>query len=115
MGTLKEFMLLFRMEPIEAIPTTEEIAIMQKQWGTFIGSIASQGKLVNVARLDFEGVVITANQSTENKIFVETNLIVSGNLTLKAASIEEATETAKNCPILFIGGIVEIRPIIPMN
>lgn len=115
METLKEFMLLFRMQPSNTAPTAEQIATMHQQWQKFIGNIASQAKLVNVSRLGFEGVIIKNDQTTENKIVVENNLTISGNLTMKAENIEEVIETARLCPVLFAGGTVEVRPAIPMK
>lgn len=115
MEQVKEFMLLFRMTPGNTPPTIEQIAIMQQQWQQFIGQIAAQAKLVNVSRLAFEGAVISANLLVENKICIENNATLSGNLTMKASSIEEAVETAKKCPVLLAGGSVEIRPTIAMN
>lgn len=115
METQKEFMLLFRMAPSNTPPTEEQIATMHQQWSKFIGSIAAQAKLVNTSRLGFEGAYLSNNQQTENKILVENNLTLTGNMTLKAANLEEAIETAKLCPVLFAGGTVEIRPTIPMN
>ncbi|WP_298303127.1 YciI family protein [Flavobacterium sp.] len=41
--------------------------------------------------------------------------MIAGNMVLKAESIEVATEWAKKCPILFMGGTVEVRNVIPMN
>lgn len=115
METLKEFMLLFRMQPSNTQPTAEQIATIHQQWQKFIGGIASQAKLVNVSRLAFDGIILSNNQTTENKIFVENNLAISGNLTLKATDIQEAEQIAKLCPVLFAGGTVEIRPTIPMK
>lgn len=115
MENLKEFMLLFRMQPSNTPPTAEQIATMHQQWQKFIGSIASEAKLVNVSRLAFEGATIKNDQSTESKIYVENSLTVSGNLTLKSKSLETAIETAKHCPILFAGGIVEVRPTVAMQ
>lgn len=114
MENLKEFMLLFRMQPSNTTPTTEQIATMHQQWQKFIGGIASQAKLVNVSRLAFNGIIIKSDQTIESKIFVENNLAISGNLTLKATDIKEAEQIAKLCPVLFAGGTVEIRPTIPM-
>ena len=115
MENLKEFMLLFRMQPGNTLPTAEQIAIMHQEWQKFIGLIASKAKLVNVSRLGFEGTIIKGDQATENKFFIENGFAISGNLTMKAESIKEAAETAKLCPVLFTGGTVEIRPIIPMK
>ncbi len=103
------------MQPSSTLPTVEQLDTMHREWQKFIGSIASEAKLVNVSRLAFEGVVVKNDQSVENKIFVENNLTVSGNLTLKAESLEAAIETAKRCPILFADGIVEVRPTVPMQ
>ncbi|WP_395053220.1 YciI family protein [Flavobacterium sp.] len=115
METLQDFMLLFRFEPSTEMPTTEQLQEMEKQWGQFIGNIAMQGKLVNTYQLGFEGKKIAANQYTEEGFYVAENLMLSGTMVLKANSIEAATELAKNCPILFMGGTVEVRSIIPMN
>ena len=115
MDNLKEFMLVFRMQPINNQPTAEQIATMHQQWQKFISGIATQAKLVNVSRLGFEGTVIKSDQSIENNFFVENGLFVSGNLTMKAETLEEVIETAKQCPVLFAGGTVEVRPTIPMS
>jgi hypothetical protein len=115
MENVKEFMLLFRMEPGNTKPTEEQIAKMHEQWQQYIGKIASQEKLVNVSRLGFDGVVVSNNQSIKKSIVIEDNLTISGNLTIKATDMEEVVETAKNCPVLFAGGTVEVRPVLPMN
>ncbi len=115
MTQLKEFMLLFRFEPSNEEPTQEQLNEMHKQWGTFIGSIAMQGKLVSTHQLGFEGVKIAADQSTENGFHVSDGLTVAGNMVLKAETLEDATNLAKACPILYMGGNVEVRSVIPMN
>ena len=115
MENLKEFMLVFRMQPINNQSTAEQITTMHQQWQKFIGAFASQAKLVNVSRLAFDGVIIKSDNSTENIFFVESGLFVSGNLTMKAETMEEVIETAKLCPVLFAGGTVEVRPTIPMR
>ena len=115
MENVKEFMLLFRMAPGNTKPTDEQIAVMHQQWQQYIGQLAAQGKLVNISRLGFDGVVVSSNKSIKKSIVVEDNLTISGNLTIKATDIEEVVGTAKTCPVLFAGGTVEVRPIIPMN
>jgi hypothetical protein len=111
----KEFMLLFRFEPTNEQPTEAQLQEMHGQWGKFIGNIAMQGKLVSTYQLGFEGKQIFADQSTKDGIHVAEGKTLSGNMVLKATSMEVATELAKNCPILLMGGIVEVRDLIPMN
>lgn len=115
MTQLKEFMLLFRFEPSNEEPTQEQLQAMQKHWGEFIGEIAMQGKLVSTHQLGFEGKRIFANQRTEEGFHITEGQTIGGNMVLKAETIESATEHAKKCPILSIGGSVEIRNIIPMQ
>lgn len=115
MENLKEFMLLFRFEPSNEEPTQEQLQEMEKQWGQFIGNIAMQGKLVTTHQLGFEGKIIASNQTTEDGFYVAQNQMLAGTMVLKANSLEAATELAKNCPILYMGGTVEVRNILPMN
>lgn len=115
MTNSKEFMLLFRFEPTNEQPTPEQLEEMHKSWGEFIGNIAMQGKLVSTHQLGFEGVVIAADQSTTKSIHIAEGQTLGGNMILKADSIEAASELAKRCPILYMGGTVEVRDITPMN
>jgi hypothetical protein len=111
----KEFMLLFRYEPSNEEPTQEQLQEMQKLWGEFIGTIALQGKLVSTHQLGFEGKQIFADQTTQEGFHIAERQTLGGTMILKAASMEVATELAKKCPILFMGGTVEVRDIISMN
>jgi hypothetical protein len=88
---------------------------MHKQWGAFIGNIAMQGKLVSTYQIGFEGTQIFADRSTQEGIHIAEGQTLSGNMVLKASSMEAATELAKNCPILLMGGSVEVRSLIPMD
>jgi len=115
MTQIKEFMLLFRYEPSSQEPSAEEVLEMHRHWGAFIGDIARQGKLVSTYQLGFDSIKICANQTTENGFHQADGQKVGGNMVLKAESIESATELAKKCPILFIGGTVEVRNVLPMN
>jgi hypothetical protein len=114
MTQTSEFMLLFRFQPSNEQPTPEQLQEMAKQWGEFIGNIAMQGKLVSTYQLGFEGKKIFANETTEDGFHIAEGQMVAGNMVLKAESLEVATELAKKCPILLMGGTVEVRTINPM-
>jgi len=110
------FMMLFRFTPnFNYQPTEQEQTKMHEQWGSFIGNIAISEKLVSTHRLGFEGKQIKADLSVTNNILVAEEQTLSGNMVVKANSLEEATEIAKGCPILSMGGSVEIRTILPME
>ncbi len=111
----KEFMLLFRYEPsTNHQPTEAEMQEMHQQWGAFIGNIAIQEKLVSTYQLGFEGAQINANNTTADGIYIAKKQTVAGNMVLKAKNLEGAIAIAKNCPILLMGGSVEVRSIQPM-
>ena len=115
METTKEFMLVFRYEPnTDYQPTAAEMNEMQQQWGTFIGKIAIQEKLVSTHQLSFEGKQILANKKIKDGIYIAAKQTLGGNMIVRANSLDEAVETATNCPILAMGGSVEVRAIQPM-
>jgi hypothetical protein len=110
-----EFMLVFRYEPnTNYQPTEAEINEMHQQWGAFIGNIAIQEKLVSTHQLGFEGKQILADRSVTDGIHIAENQMLGGNMIVTADNIEAAVEMAKNCPILLMGGTVEVRSIQPM-
>jgi len=110
------FMMLFRFKPdLSYRPTEEDLAKMQEQWGGFIGNLAISEKLVSTYRLGFEGKNIHSDSSVTDGILISDEKTVSGNMVVKANSLEEASELAKGCPILSMGGTVEVRSITPME
>ena len=111
--TENEYMLIFRMAPMKNYkPSEAEIKAMEESWGAWIGNLATNGKLVKTNEVGEESVYITSNQKTTNKPFMQDNLLVGGYLIVKANTLAEATEIAKSCPILKMGGTVEVRNLI---
>ena len=53
--------------------------------------------------------------STVDGIHIADQQTLGGNMVVKANSLEEATTMAKDCPIIKMGGTVEIRSIMPME
>lgn len=115
MESKKEFMLLFRFTPnFEYQPSEEDLAQMEQEWGGFFGSLAGQGQLVSTHQLGFEGAKVAADKSVEEGIYIADNQTLGGNLIVAVDTMEEAIEIAKACPILNMGGNVEVRSINPM-
>lgn len=115
MENTSQYMMVFRFAPNEGYqPTAEEMAASQEAWGTFIGNIAIAEKLVSTHQLGFEGQKIAADGSTTEGIYWAEGQTMGGNLIVKAQSMQEAVTLAKGCPILDLGGTVEVRSILPM-
>lgn len=116
MENLKNYMMIFRFESNnEYQPTQEEQAEQHQQWGAFIGNLAIKEKLVGTNQLGFSGKQISADLSVAEGINVAEGKTLGGNMIVRAKTIDEAVEMAKDCPILNMGGTVEVRDIIPMG
>jgi hypothetical protein len=115
MKNQNEFMLVFRFNPSSDYqPTPAEMETSHQQWGEFIGSIALQEKFVSTYQLGFEGIQISADNLVSEGIHIANSQTLGGNMIVKANSLAEAAEMAKTCPILNMGGTVEVRSINPM-
>jgi hypothetical protein len=110
---MKEFLFVFRTD-YKAIPmdSPEEMQAMTKKWQDWIGGIAAQNKLVETGkRLSFDGKVVRANNVITDGPYTEIKESIGGYMFVRGESVEEATELAKGCPILTMGGNVEVREI----
>ncbi|MBI3233972.1 MAG: transcription initiation protein [Bacteroidetes bacterium] len=111
---MKDFLLIFR-NPVSSneIPLSpEEMQNMLKTWQDWIGNIAAQNKLSNSGnRLENDGAVVKPNNIITNGPYVEIKEAIGGYIIVKADSLAEATELSKDCPILQVGGNVEVRAI----
>jgi hypothetical protein len=114
---MKEFLLVFRTDlaTSEVKPSPEQLQNMMKPWQDWMGGLAAQNKLVSPGnRLDSDGRVVKPNNMIINGPYVEIKEAIGGYIIIQAASLDEAAELSKGCPILMIGGNVEVRTIVPM-
>lgn len=110
----KIFMMIFRFNPENVQLTQEQSENMPQAWGSFIGNIAIQEKLVSTHQLGSEGAKIATDGTVESGVHFAEGQTLGGNMIVKAQSLEEAVGMAKECPILLMGGTVEVRSINPM-
>jgi len=115
---MNEFLLIFRRdyETTETQPSPEHLQNMMKDWQNWMGGIAARNQLVNSGnRLSEDGKVVKPGAVVTNGPYVEIKESIGGYIIVRAGSMEEAAEISKGCPILMIGGNVEVRTIIPMT
>ncbi|HVD98100.1 MAG TPA: YciI family protein [Cytophagaceae bacterium] len=113
---MKEFLLVFRAD-YKAMPqaSPEEMQANTQRWMNWVAGIAAQGKLVDRGnRLVPAGKVVGSNGVISDGPYTEIKESILGYTLVKANSIEEATGLANGCPILNVGGNVEIREINAM-
>ena len=111
---MKDFLLVYRTDynTMPKASSPEEMQASTKRWMDWIGGIAAQNKLTDRGnRLVPSGKVVKAGNVIADGPYAEIKESIIGYSIVKADSINEATEFAKGCPILKIGGNVEVREI----
>lgn len=110
---MKEFLLVYRAD-YSTMPnlSPEQMQANTQKWMNWIASIASQDKLSNRGnRLVNTGKVLKGDGIISDGPYTEIKESILGYSIVKANAIDEATELAKGCPVLSVGGTVEIREI----
>jgi hypothetical protein len=113
---MNEFLIAIRRDLTskDARPSPEQMQAAIKPFQDWIGGIAAQNKLVSPPkRWDSDGRVVKPNNAVTNGPFVEIKESIGGLIMIKAADYDEAVEIAKGCPILQLGGSVEVRMALP--
>ena len=109
---MNEFVLIFRRDfsTKETQPSPQELQESLKLWQDWLGGIAAQDKLAKpLQRWDGAGKIVTTNKRVINGPYVEIKESIGGLIMIKAADYDEAVAIANGCPILDLGGNVEIR------
>jgi hypothetical protein len=113
---MKDFVMLFRNAPTgENSPTPEIMQEFAKKWEHWLGGIAAQGKYVSGSRLSHEGRILKPGNVVTDGPYAEVKEILGGFINIKAETFDEAFELAHGCPILILGGYVEVRPVANNN
>jgi hypothetical protein len=111
---MSEFILLFRrdvksLQEMTQLPK-EQLQTELQPWQNWIKELSAENKIVNTGnRLKFEGRVVKANNLVTDGPFAEIKEGLGGYIIVNAENYEEAVEIAKGCPVLQMGGSVEIR------
>lgn len=114
----QEFILLFRrdIKTKQPQPSPEQMQESMKHWQDWMGGIAAQNKMVSTGnRLNSEGKVVLPNNIVTDGPYAEIKEALGGYIIIKAKDFEEAAEMAKGCPIIQLGGNVEIRKTVAMD
>lgn len=113
---MKDYLLIYRADfSFMSTRTPEEAQANTKRWMDWIGSIAAQNKLTDRGnRLESSGKVLKGDNLVTNGPYAEIKESIGGYSIVKADSYEAAIELAKGCPILKLGGNVEVREVSVM-
>ena len=110
---MKDFMLLFRGATQQYEFSPEEMQGHMQKWFGWVDQLKSKNIYVSGEPLLPDGKTVTGKKAlVTDGPFAESKEIIGGFFIIKAASIEEATEIAKDCPDLPLDGIVEVREVM---
>lgn len=108
---MNEYMLIYKGGDPEAYANTthEDMAASIEKWGNWFAELEAEGKLAaGGSPLHNAGKRINKDFVISDIPAAELKELVSGYSIIKAASIEEAIETSKSCPI-FESTILEVE------
>jgi hypothetical protein len=89
---------------------------MQK-WMAWMKDLGDKGHIKDPGHpLERAGKIVTGKQkSVTDGPFAEAKDVVGGYTLVQAANLAEAVELTSGCPILDVGGFVEVRPVMNLN
>ena len=113
---MSEFAFLFRGgDPSARSP--EQMQQYAQRWVAWFKEIGEKGYIKEPGNpLERTGKVVSGKQkSVHDGPYAEAKDIVNGYTLIEAEDLPRAVEIAKGCPVLELGGSVEVRPIRIMN
>src|SRR5258707_13897524 len=108
---MNDFTFLYRGRDTSA--SREQMQQTMQKWRSWFKQLGQQGHLKDIGnRLENAGKVVKGKQeAVTDGPFAEAKDVVGGFTLIQARDLEQAVEISKGCPILELGGSVEVRPI----
>ncbi len=113
---MSEFTYLFRGGRPAGAPPEQWQQQMQK-WVVWIKQLGEKGYIKDQGRpLERTGKIVTGKEKTiVDGPYAEAKDIVGGYMLIEAKDLADALEISKGCPILDVGGSVEVRPVMKVD
>jgi hypothetical protein len=88
-----------------------------EQWVAWFKDLSAKGHIKDPGHpLEATGKVVKGQQKIVNDgPYAEAKDVVGGYIVVEAQNLAHAAELSKGCPILEVGGSVEIRPVQILN
>ena len=112
---MSDFTFLYRGRDTSASP--EQMQQTMQKWRSWFKELGEKGHLKDIGHpLENAGKVVKGKQkAVTDGPFAEAKDVVGGFTLIQARDLEQAAELSKGCPILEVGGSVEVRPIQVLN
>lgn len=117
---MSEFALVYRSTAEvyrEAMGTPEKAEQSARQWRAWFREMTDKGQLRNIGHpLERAGKVVGGRKKlVTDGPYAETKDVVGGISIIEAQDLDEAARIASGCPLLELGGVVEVRPVRPLE
>lgn len=110
---MKDFMLIFIGGSDAMNLSPDEMQKHMQKWFAWIDKLKNKDIYVSGEALTPGGKTVKGSKAViSDGPFAESKEVVGGYFIVKAKSIEDATEIAKDCPDLPLNGVVEVREVM---
>ena len=109
---MSEFVFVFRGGMTQGSPEQQQKHL--QKWGAWLKQLQEKGIYKAGNPLETSGKVVSQKNVTDGP-FAEAKDVVGGYLMLEAGDINQAVELSRGCPILDVGGTVEVRPVAKLS
>ena len=113
---MAEFTFLYRGSQASNLSPDERQKQMEK-WMAWFKDMGAKGLVKNPGHpLESGGKVVRGKPiAVSDGPYAEAKDLIGGYTLIEASDLAHAAEIAKGCPILEVGGSVEVRPVMQMN
>jgi hypothetical protein len=110
---MSEFTYLYRGGNADTSQSPEQMQRTMQKWVAWFKELGATGHLKAPGHpLEGAGKVVKGNQKiVTDGPYAEAKDVVGGFTLIEADDLAQAAELSKGCPILEVGGSVEVRPI----
>lgn len=113
---MKDYLFIIRGGDDTSHFSPEEMQSHMDEWGVWMGGIAQQGKLVGGEPLHKEARTLTEKgHKVTDRPLAEGKELVGGYIIVKADTLDEAADMAKDCPGFQLNCSIEVREIMPLD
>ena len=108
---MNDFTFMFRGRETSASP--DQMQKTMQKWVIWFKDLGAKGHLKDPGHpLEEKGAVVKGkNKIVTDGPYAEAKDVIGGYVVIAAKDLAQAVELSKGCPILDVGGSVEIRPI----
>jgi hypothetical protein len=112
---MSAFTYLFRGRHTSGSPEARQQHL--EQWVAWFKALDAQGHIKDPGHpLEGTGKVVTGTEKiVKDGPYAEAKDVVGGFIVVEAQDLAQAVELSKGCPILEVGGSVEVRPVQMVN